>query len=140
LYGVYPNPIHVSSDGYVIDGNVRVEAARKLGLKELPAIIHGIECSKERDKCLSLRVLLHLESDRMYYNEVGEVVSIINKYAREYLEALDEGSREKLLDQLRRYESTRRLEVEEPLRSFLNYMMKRTGFPSSTITRLLYIP
>jgi hypothetical protein len=140
LYGVYPNPIHVSSDGYVIDGNARVEAARKLGLKELPAIIHGIECSKEGDKCLSLRVLLHLESDRMGYNEVGEMASIINKYAQEYLETLDEGSRKKLLDQLRRYESTRRLEVEEPLRSFLNYMMKRTGFPSSTIMRLLDIP
>ena len=132
-YGVFPIPIHVSSDGFVIDGVARVEAARKLGLKEIPAIVHKIDCSRDRERCLMLRLLLHIESSRLGYNELPEMTSIIHKYAREYLRTLDKRSRKELLDELWRYRNTRQVNNEELVRPFFNYMMKKTGLPPSTI-------
>ena len=140
MYGAYPNPIHVSSDGYVIDGTMRVDGARKLGLKEIPAIIHKIECSKEMEKCLLLRFQLNLISERSDVPELARIGDMINKIATEYLETLDGKSRRRLLEQLRKYRATMHPENEEPLRSFLNYMMKKTGLPSSAIVERLHIP
>jgi hypothetical protein len=132
-YGVFPIPIHVSSDGYVIDGIARVEAARKLGIKELPAIVHKIECSRDRERCLMLRLLLHIESPRIGYNELQEMVNVIHKHAREYLGTFNKKSRKELLEELWRYRNTRQVGNEELLRPFFDYMMKKTGLPPSTI-------
>ena len=143
LYGTYPAPIHISSDGYVIDGIARVEAARRLGIKELPAIVHRIKCSEDKEKCFLLRVFLNSVSSHIGRVDVSEARHAIERYALEYIGALDEKSKKRLSSAVSRCRTGMAVTGvmcavdEELLRSFLNYMVKKTGLPPSVIIYFL---
>jgi len=95
-------PITITKDGIVIDGNHRIEAARQLGIKELPCLIRdgdpykiAAECNADEDTYAPmdlfdwLDVIASLKAEKLTQAAIGEKIGWSRDKVQGYSDVLN---------------------------------------------------